>query len=167
MPRETLLPRWTYDAVGPVCTTPNGAQDYDYYLRIARSFPMTFHGAVLAQWRVRADSMSGNTDERQFRWACQALGVLARERDEGPSESRDDVDASIRAKVRRASGLARLAVSDGRRPDPDDLDLLYRAVPRNPYVLATRALLALPPAVGREVTRGLEKSFTAVRRARR
>ena len=123
-------------------------------------FPMTFHGAVLARWRFRADSMSGGPDERHFRWACQALGVLARERDDGPSESRHDVVAAIRATLRRGSGLARRAVSDGRRPDPDDLDILYRAAPWNPYVLATRALLALPPTLGREVSRGVEKSFT-------
>ena len=167
-PAQTLLPRWAYDAVGPVCATPNGAQDYDYYLRLARSFPITFHRAVLARWRYRADSMSGaSADERRLRWTCQALGVLAREREWTTGEMLSYVDAAFRGKVRRAALLALENLADGNRPDRDDLEILYGAAPRDLSVLAARAALALPPAVGREIARGALSSWRAAKRVRR
>ena len=66
------------DAVGTVCMTPNGVQDYDYYLRIARSYPITFHRAKLARWRFRPDSQSGDVNERALRWTSMSVQVLAR-----------------------------------------------------------------------------------------
>jgi glycosyltransferase involved in cell wall biosynthesis len=166
-PAQTLLPRWVHDALGPVCTTPNGAQDYDYYLRIARSFPITFHRAVLARWRFRADSMSGGLDERRLRWTCQTLGVVAREREATTPETRSYVDAAFHARVRRAVLLALETLADGRYPDRDDLAILYGAAPKDPSVLATRAALALPPAMGRRVAHGALTSWRAAKRVLR
>jgi glycosyltransferase involved in cell wall biosynthesis len=166
-PAQTLLPRWVHDALGPVCATPNGAQDYDYYLRITRSFPITFHRARLARWRFRVDSMSGAREDRRLRWAAQGVNVLAREREAATPAAKDYVDAAFHEQVRHTMAFARASLLAGHRPDPDDLDLVYRVAPRDPRVLGTRAILALPPAVGRGVTRGAHTAWGAVRRARR
>jgi glycosyltransferase involved in cell wall biosynthesis len=165
-PAQTLLPRRVYDAVGPVCITPNGAQDYDYYLRIARTFAITFHRARLARWRVRSDSMSGTPDQRALRIASQALEVVARERREAPPEARADVDAAYRSHVRRATGAARDSLFGDQPADPDDLAAVYRVAGRDPNVLATRAILALPRPLARSVCRGLRRLATSNARRR-
>jgi glycosyltransferase involved in cell wall biosynthesis len=152
-PAQTLIPRAVCDAVGPVCITPNGVQDYDYYLRIARSFPITFHRAALARWRFRPDSRSGDVDERALRWTSMSVEVLAREREAATPASRGYVNAGYQAHVRRATGAARDTLLRGRTPDADDLATLYRSARWHPNVLATRVALALPPPAGRAVTR--------------
>lgn len=166
-PAQTLLPRHVCDAVGPVCTTPNGAQDYDYYLRVSRAYPITFHRASLVRWRVRADSMSGRTDQRTLRWSTQALEVVDRERRVAPRDARGYVDAAYRAHIRRAAGAARDSLFRDLPADPDDLATLYRIAGRDPYVLATRAILALPPPLARAVCRSLRRLPTSNARRRR
>src|SRR5206468_624567 len=152
-PAQTLIPRHIHDVLGPVCTTPNGIQDFDYYLRIARSYPITFHRTAVARWRFRNDSMSGDVDDRLLRWAVLSLEVVAREREAASEEHRPYVDAAYRAHVRRAAGIARAAYVRGASPSPDDVAALYRIAGWDPYVLATRAALALPRALGRAVQR--------------
>ena len=147
-PAQTLIPRWAVEAAGPVCLTPNGAQDYDYYLRITRSFRATFHCASLARYRLRSDSMSGNPNERGFRWTVQSVEVLRRERREFRDEKRV-LDDAIDRTTRRAAGIARAMHRRGDTPDPDDLAALYRLQPWNPFVMATRISLALPPFAAR------------------
>ena len=148
-PAQTLIPRWAVEAMGPVCLTPNGAQDYDYYLRITRSFRATFHGASLARYRLRSDSMSGTPDQQGLRWTSQSIEVLLRERQEFRDGDTQFLDHAIDAHARRAAGFARAAHLRGDRPDPDDLAALYRLNPWDPFVVATRISLALPPWVGR------------------
>ena len=148
-PAQTLIPRWVVEALGPVCLTPNGAQDYDYYLRITRSFRATFHAASLARYRVRSDSMSGAPGQRDLRWASQSIEVLLRERRELRNGDTQFVDHAIDAQARRAAALARAAHLRGQRPGPDDLAALYRLNSRDPFVVSTRILLVLPPWIGR------------------
>jgi glycosyltransferase involved in cell wall biosynthesis len=165
-PAQTLMPRWVYDSVGPVCATPNGPQDYDYYLRVSQCFPITFHRAALARWRLRDDSMSGALEDRRFRWTCQSVCILAHARASGTAEAQAYVDAAFEQRVRRATVLALEALADGRRPDPDDLDLLYRAAPRNPSVVAARSVSVLPSAVRRGAARGVLASWRGAKRIR-
>jgi glycosyltransferase involved in cell wall biosynthesis len=165
-PAQTLIPRAVCDAVGPVCSMPNGVQDYDYYLRIARSFPITFHRAALARWRFRPDSRSGDVDERALRWTSMSVEVLARERAAATPATRGYVDAGYHAHVRRATGAARDTLLRGATPDPDDLATLYRSAPWHPNVLATRLALALPPRAGRAVARVARTSARAAERVR-
>jgi glycosyltransferase involved in cell wall biosynthesis len=166
-PAQAFIPRAVYEAVGPVCMSPNGIQDYDYYLRISRSYPITFHRSVLAYWRFRPDSQSGDMGERALRWTTTSVQVLAREVEDAPPGTHDYVRAGYRAHVRRAAGAARYMLLMGRRPDPDYLDLLYETAGRDPVVLATRAVLALPLPAGRAVTRAARTSADALRRIRR
>ena len=165
-PAQTLLPRHVYEALGPVCTTPNGAQDYDYYLRIARCYPITFHRASLARWRVRDDSMSGSAEESALRWAVQSLEVVDRERRVASDDLHEYVDAAYHEHVRRAAGAARATAARGSRPDPDDLAALYAIAGRHPYVIATRAILALPGPAACAACRGVRSSTNLVARYR-
>jgi glycosyltransferase involved in cell wall biosynthesis len=167
-PAQTLLPRDVYEALGPVCIVPNGAQDYDYYLRIARSYPITFHRASLARWRVRDDSMSGSADESALRWAVQSLEVVDRERRVASDDAHAYayVDAAYHEHVRRAAGAARATVARGSSPDPDDLASLYAIAGRHPYVIATRAILALPAPAACAACRGVRSSTNLIARFR-
>jgi glycosyltransferase involved in cell wall biosynthesis len=163
-PAQSLLPRPVYEAVGPVCTTPNGIQDYDYYLRVARSFPITFHRASLARWRFRPDSRSGDVHERALRWASMSVEVLARERAAATPATKSYVDAGYHAHVRRATGAARDTLLAGGHPDPDDLEELYRSARWHRNVVATRLTLALPPPAGRVVARAARTAARALER---
>ncbi len=161
-PAQAFIPRPVYDAVGPVCMSPNGIQDFDYYLRIARSYPITFHRASLVRWRYRPDSQSGDIDERPLRWTSTSTQVLARELAAASPETRAYVRAGYRAHARRSAGAARDTLLQGGRPEPEYLEILYRSAGWNPVVLATRAILALPPPAARAVTRAARTSKRTV-----
>ena len=162
-PAQTLIPRRVVDELGEVCVTPNGAEDYDYYLRITRRYPVTFHGASLARWRFRAESMSGAMEERTLRWAGQGLEVLVREEASAPDEHRAFARACIAEQTRRGLRLARQARIDDRRVVAEDLARVYAARPADPVVVATRAALALPAPLDRSALRGLD-GLAALRR---
>ena len=165
-PAQAFIPRPVYEAIGPVCMTPNGIQDFDYYLRIARSYPITFHRANLVRWRFRPDSQSGDVDERPLRWTSTSAEVMARELAAATPETRAYVRAGYLAHVRRSAGAARDTVLAGGRPEPEYLGILYRNAGWNPVVLATRAILALPPSAGRAVSRAARTSKRTVEQVR-
>jgi glycosyltransferase involved in cell wall biosynthesis len=165
-PAQTLIPRWAIDAAGPLGATPNGPQDYDYYLRITRRAPATFHRASLARWRFRDDSMSGDADQRNLRWAGQRIAVLDQERADCPPEDRDLLDRTRAVQVREAVRVALLTRMRGVPINPDDLARVSNACRGNPTVLAGRALLALPAPVGRAALRGVWSAREVTRRAR-
>jgi hypothetical protein len=73
-PAQTMLPRRVVEDVGPFRDFE--AQDYDYYLRVAARFPVTFHRHSLVRWRYRSDSMSGPRVRRELRWSRHKLPVL-------------------------------------------------------------------------------------------
>jgi glycosyltransferase involved in cell wall biosynthesis len=43
--------------------TVQGAEDYEFYLRIARQHPLMLHEAVIAEYRVHEDSLSHNAEK--------------------------------------------------------------------------------------------------------
>jgi glycosyltransferase involved in cell wall biosynthesis len=165
-PAQALIPRWAVDAAGPLHPTPNGPQDYDYYLRITRRAPATFHRASLARWRFRADSMSGDVDERNLRWASKRIEVLDRERSQCRPEDRELLDRSRAVQVRGAVRVALHARMRGVAIDPDDLARVFNARPWSPTVLSGRALLALPTPLVRGALRGARSARDLTRRAR-
>ena len=73
-PGQTLIPRAVIERLGPFAD--GGAQDYDYFLRIAQRYPIVFHRQVLAGWRYRRDSMSGERRLRLLTWTLYMLPVL-------------------------------------------------------------------------------------------
>jgi glycosyltransferase involved in cell wall biosynthesis len=73
-PAQTLIPRAVIERLGPFAD--GGAQDYDYYLRIAQHYRVVFHRHRLARWRYRPDSMSGPRERRDLVWALYRLPVL-------------------------------------------------------------------------------------------
>ncbi|MEH1931338.1 glycosyltransferase family 2 protein [Nostoc sp.] len=73
-PAQTLLPRHLVEEIGSFGDF--SAQDYDYYLRTALRFPITFHRHSLVRWRYHAESMSGHWSRRKFVWNLQILLVM-------------------------------------------------------------------------------------------
>lgn len=73
-PAQTLLPRRIVEEVGAFGDF--FAQDYDYYLRVSRRFPITLHRHSLVRWRYRGESMSGTRLRRNMVWNLQRLPVL-------------------------------------------------------------------------------------------
>ena len=73
-PGQTLIPRAVIDRLG--WFVDGGAQDYEYFLRIAQRYPIVFHRHVLTGWRYRRDSMSGLRRMRVLTWVLYMLPVL-------------------------------------------------------------------------------------------
>jgi len=153
-PGQTLVPRKVADAIGALCITPEGAQDYDYYLRIARRFPVTLHSQRVARWRFRPDSMSGAVDERQLRWSANAVRVYERELTRCPAEDRDLVRAMItlQARVGFVHACAALATS-GTAPEAASLAVVAPHLSWHERFVV-KLLAALPTSCARPVLRG-------------
>ncbi len=52
-PGSVMYRRTVFDSVGGFDPSVNGAADYDLYLRIARDYPVHYHGEVVAEYRRR------------------------------------------------------------------------------------------------------------------
>lgn len=117
-PAQTLIPRGVIESLGPFADT--GAQDYDYYLRIAQRYPFTVHNHSLAAWRYRPDSMSGPATKRPFVWSLARLPVLGAHaaRCETEAERRLVADAIDRIKRDFMSRVSALEKRAGRAPRP-------------------------------------------------
>ncbi len=165
-PAQALLPRHTIDVVGEVCAVPNGVQDYDYYLRVTRVFPVTFHGASLARWRYRSDSMSGDAVQRNYRWSVQALAALERQQTRCPPGDREMLRTAITSRARAALAGAVDARLSGSIPDPDDLTMVYRFLPNDPVVMWIKTAFALPPPLDRLTLGGTRAARRAIRKLR-
>ena len=113
-PAQTLVPRHVIDTIGSVCVTPNGPQDYDYYLRIARNYPVTFHAANLA---VAVPPRQHFGCDRRASVPVGVPGACrpGTDREGGPPESREYVE---RQRSERSCGTRRGSRTprDGRRP---------------------------------------------------
>jgi glycosyltransferase involved in cell wall biosynthesis len=167
-PGQTLVPRLVADEIGPVCTEPIGATDYEYYLRIARSYPITFHAASLVKWRYRSESMSGPRETRALRGVAQSLRVYELELRACAPEYRAELRAAMARHARHGVLTAAHARARyGAEPDPDDLATAYRFVHWGPDVTATRVALALPSPLDRLTLRAAIAARRAARRTRR
>jgi hypothetical protein len=169
-PAQVLIPRHVIEAMGPVCVAPNGGQDYDYYVRIARSYDATFHRASLAQWRFRPESMSGGHEQRELRWAVNMLVVLDREARLCSSADRRVLRAGMARHARVGVTFACEArAARGTAPDRGDLATLYRVAPHVPRVVAARLILALPRPLDRLALRtvGIARGMMRALRQRR
>jgi glycosyltransferase involved in cell wall biosynthesis len=167
-PAQTLVPRHAADAVGPVCTTPNGIQDFDYYIRLARRFPFTFHAARLTRYRYRADSMSGADTGRDLRYAARALELFERSRWSYPADEQRAWNAASIMRVRHALlvDVCEQVLDRGTQPDADDLATVLRAAPRDVVARWMRTALALPHPLDVVALRATRAARPAVRRAR-
>ena len=166
-PAQAIMPRRVVDAIGDVCITPNGMQDYDYYLRIARRFPVTLHARSLVRRRYRAESMSGPRETRGLHLTMQTISVVQRGATTCPSEDRAAVRRAITHHVRQGCvEAARSRIEYGANPDPDALATLYRIRPCDPIVWWIRAAFALPAPFDRLALRSTRATRRAVRRLR-
>jgi len=73
-PAQTLIPRAVVEQVGRFQGW--GAQDYDYWLRIARRYLVAAHRDLLVRWRYHGESMSGPRGGRKVKGTLHALPVL-------------------------------------------------------------------------------------------
>jgi hypothetical protein len=170
-PAQALIPRAVVETIGAVSDVPVGAQDYDYYVRIAKRFPVTLHRASLARWRFRPDSMSGDLGTRGLHLAALALCLLEHEALVCAPEDRAAVDAAITRTARHACAeAARARLEYGVTPDPTHIATVYRLRPRDPVVIWTRAAFGLPAPLDRSVlaaTRGARRTVRALGRESR
>jgi hypothetical protein len=149
---------------GPVSLTPNGPQDYDYYVRVSRIRPVTFQRASLVRWRFHGDSTSGPAAARNYRWSLWALPTLVREQDQCRPEDREMLHTATEARARSALADAVYLRINGGTLDRDDLAEIYELAPRTPAVLGFRAALALPAPLDRFVLAGVRATRRRLRR---
>ena len=74
MHAAVLYQRWAFDTV-QYDPTLRSCEDYDVYLRLARTFPVAHHTRLLAAYRLHDTNMSGNT----ALMLSSVLAVLARQ----------------------------------------------------------------------------------------
>lgn len=164
-PGQTLIPRPVVEALGDVCVHPAGAQDYDYYLRITRRFPVTFHASPVVRWRYRTDSMSGRHDMRGLRSAAQALALYEREVRACAPDDAAAVRAAITSRARNGiEDACRSRVEFATIPDPDDLATIYQLAPRDPAIAWARFAFALPAPFDRVTLHATRTVRRALRR---
>jgi glycosyltransferase involved in cell wall biosynthesis len=72
MPGTVMYRRTIFESVKGFDTSLNACEDYDFYLKAARSFPVYCHGHVIAEYRRHQTSMSANP----ARMLRAVLGVL-------------------------------------------------------------------------------------------
>jgi len=162
-PAQTLIPRRVTAQVGPLSNARNEATDLDYYLRIARAFPVTFHRHSLARWRYLPTSRSGPAERRTLQWWMLMSPVVAREARLALAEDRPVVRDALRALARRH---AREAYYYGRRHDLSyaraSLREVIRHAPLDARALAYFAALWLPKwptALAGRTARGLARTI--------
>ena len=147
-PSQVLIPRRVLLEIGPF--VGSGAQDYDYYLRVSRSFPITVHHHQLAKWRYRPDSMSGAHGDRPIQWARFALPVLLAHRERCRPEYRHLLEARIgRSIASLAYGLMTRGRESGRLDATRQLLSVLRMRPWPPTALLYLAGLWSPEVVFR------------------
>ena len=153
-PAQVLVARRAIDVTGDVCTTPNGPQDYDYYLRVSREFPATFHGESLVRWRFHSDSTSGAALHRDLRWSVWALPILEREERRCAPGEREMLKAAITRRARLSLADAIGLRLSGSIPDPDYLATIFRLAPDDATVRTARTAFALPRPLDRLALQG-------------
>jgi hypothetical protein len=163
-PAQVIIARHAVDEAGPVALTPNGPQDYDYYVRISRTHPVTFQRASLVRWRFHGDSTSGPAAARNYRWSLWALPTLVREQDQCRPEDRDMLHAATQARARSALADGVYLRVNGGTLERRDLAAIYELAPRTPAVLGFRAALALPAPLDRLALAGARAARRRVRR---
>lgn len=164
-PAQTLIPRPVTRRVGSLSTAPEEATDLDYYLRIAREYPVTFHRHSLVRWRYLPTSRSGPSERRTLRWGTLAAPVFARQARLAPAEDRTVVRAALRTFVRR---LAREAYYYGRRHElayaRASLWVLIRHAPLDARALVYLAALSLPEGLVGLTVRAARALVRTIRR---
>jgi glycosyltransferase involved in cell wall biosynthesis len=75
-PDNVMFRRSVLDAVGLFDSSVDGLEDYDLYLRIARNYPVHYHGVTISAYRVHEDQFSRD----QAMMLRSAVTVLRRQR---------------------------------------------------------------------------------------
>jgi glycosyltransferase involved in cell wall biosynthesis len=133
-PAQVLIPRGVVETVGAFGNLE--AQDYDYYLRIAKRFPIVLHRDPLVRWRYRPEGMSGPREARSLAWDRMRLGVLEAHRRRCRGEERRGVDRTTRRLLRDlARDAYRRGVAGERARSRRELARLLRVRPWRPTAL--------------------------------
>ncbi len=149
-PSQTLIPRHVVERIGPLTTVRGEAVDYDYYLRIARRYPITLHRHALIRWRYLPSSMSGPWERRELVWTLTQTAVLTRQLSNCAPADRPFIRDRL---LRLVHQSAREAYYYGHRHDMPYarayLARLARHYPTDRVVLMFLCALHMPSAIRR------------------
>lgn len=151
-PALTLIPR-------PVMTRLGGfedimSQDYEYYLRIAREYPVTVHRQSLVRWRYRPGGLSGPQQRRAVEWSLGDQPVFRVHSRRCDARERALILARRRELARQTAGRA-LALADAgdREYAVRALRRLVREGPWPPVAVPYLVAVVAPKAVRRLLAR--------------
>ena len=99
---SVIAERKCFQRVGLFNESPHLGEDYDMWLRIARTYPVILLQRPLIQVRVHEGAMSGGQDVRAYRWHEATARVLAAHLPQIPSERRAGVRRVIAGCCRTA-----------------------------------------------------------------
>lgn len=160
-PAQTLIPRSVVERVGAMTTIRAEPSDYEYYLRIAARYPVTFHAHSLARWRYVPSSRSGPAERRDLVWPLMRVRTLERHLRLGTFGRRDEVASALEDLVGKT---ARAAYYYGRSHDAavarSYLLALVRMRPTSTDAMICLAALCLPE----RLVRGLRRLLPGARR---
>jgi glycosyltransferase involved in cell wall biosynthesis len=142
-PAQTLIPRQIAERIGPNETARDlVSPDYDYYVRIAREFPITLHRHPLVRYRYRPSSLQGPGERRYLSTIRSQLQILQKEKYRCRPEDSDFVQGLLRKAARQAlsASLDYASRYDAAYARAYMAQLVHM-LPREPYLIA--ALLAL------------------------
>lgn len=150
-PLGVMFRRAIVASVGGFSTTVHYVQDYDLYLRIARSHPSWCHRALIAEYRFHGANMSSDLE----RMLEGVLGVLDQQKEWVRG------DARLRRALRAGRGRAWQSYDGERRLR--DLSEYSRAGRWGPATICALALLARYPRLFAPILYGRMKRLVPLR----
>jgi glycosyltransferase involved in cell wall biosynthesis len=111
-PAQTLIPRHVIARIGEHIDMP--CADYDFYLRIARLYPVTLHREALVRYRVHSASLSGPRPGRMTQWTFWTALLLVQQRKVVNARERLVLESSIVEKLQYLSAYQMEHPSDPR-----------------------------------------------------
>jgi GT2 family glycosyltransferase len=155
---QTMVPRAVLKWVGLSDARFPLSSDWDLYLRIAASYPVTFVGRKLVRHRYLETSASGPRKDRPLRLAPDEIAILKKHLRSAPRPHRALIRTLVHEKILRTANWAYYSPE----ADPDwvrgYLWALFRQNPTSTVLACFLAALYCPPALTRFVGRRLRRA---------
>ena len=142
-PNQVFIPKYIINNVG-LFSEFRGAVDYEYYLRVAARYPITFHSHSLVHKRYNPLSTLGPSERRSFVVRYMLAFVLKHHQLSCPIQYRKDTRAGFHYYVKTCAGCCMIAAPKDIAYARLYLYKLFLLAPMNFYVMIAFILTLLP-----------------------
>jgi glycosyltransferase involved in cell wall biosynthesis len=141
---QVVIPRPVFEHVGLSDPRFPLASDWDLYLRIAASYPITFLSRKLIRYRYLATSASGPKQDRPLRLAPDEIAILKKHLRSAPRSYRPLIRTLAREKILRTANWVYYSAEVDRAWARGYLRSLFRANPTSTVLACFLAALYCP-----------------------